>query len=205
MADLAGSQPLPRLVPTEGSPVIVGRRDKQERIREAVTDLQLAIDGYIAQHSGHSGLSDSPIASLARHCSVFLRKLVIEDRMTRLLDNDICRTAEIGFSRIRRVPEDRRTLSLLPVDIRGGYMNATRRNDETSEPEAAYVVPIGAQRLEIDVEWPLPGMADWTEQPTAESPWVMKPEGLFDLHSEPISTGHGQLVVQRRRRRWCRG
>ena len=41
----------PRLVSTEGSPVIVGRTDKQERIREALTALELAIDGCIAQQS----------------------------------------------------------------------------------------------------------------------------------------------------------
>ena len=177
--------------------MIVGRRDKQERVQEAVTDLQLAIDGYIAQQSDHSGLSRSPMAALARHCSVFLRKMVLEDRWTRLLDDDICRTAEVGFSRIRTVPEDRRTVSLLAVDIRAGHMNATKLNDETSEPETAYIVPVGSQRLEFAIEWPLPGMADWTEQPTTDSPWEMRAESLFDLDSEALGCDDwlGQQLV----------
>ena len=122
--------------------------------------------------------------------------MVLEERRARLLDDDICGTAELEFRRIRRVPEDRRTLPVVLVDSYGGYMSVTRLNDETSEPEAAYVVPIGAQRLEIAIEWPLPGMADWKEQPTTESPWKMKPEGLFDLHSEPILDCDGWLGQQ---------
>ena len=44
--------------------MIVGRRDKQERIREALTDLELAIDGCIAQQSGQSGQLGQSIAAL---------------------------------------------------------------------------------------------------------------------------------------------
>ena len=183
MADLSGSQPEPRLLSAEGSPVIVGMRDKHERIRESLMDLKLATDGYIAQQSDQSGVSGLPLAALARHCSVFLRKMVLEDRRTRLLDEDICREADLRFDRVRRVSEDRRTLTLV-LDMRGGRIDVTRLNDETSEPEAAYTVPVGAQRLEFAIEWPLPGMADWTEEPTTESPWKMRPESLFDVDSE---------------------
>ena len=56
MADRAGTeppiQPL-QFVPAEGSPVYVGRRDRAERIREALTDLRLVIDGC-ARACGHS-------------------------------------------------------------------------------------------------------------------------------------------------------
>ena len=164
--------------------MIAGQRDKHERIREAVTDLKLAIDGLASQQSDHPDLSGSALAALARQCSVFLRKLVLEDRRTRLLDEDSCREAELSFNRIRRVAGNGQTLTLVPVDMRGGYINATKLNDETSEPETSYVIPIGAQRLEIAIDWPLPGMADWTEQPTTESPWEMRPESLFDVDSE---------------------
>ena len=52
MADREGSlppiEPI-KFVPIKGSPVIVGRRDKAERIREAIVDLQLVIDGATQQ------------------------------------------------------------------------------------------------------------------------------------------------------------
>ena len=163
--------------------MIVGRRDKQERIREALTDLKLAIDGCIAQQSGQPGQA---IAAFARACSVFLRKMVIEDRRTRLLDADICRTAGLSFDRIKKVPKGRRILSIVPLDIRGGYAELTKLNDDTLEPEAVFVIPIGPQRLEFTVEWPLSGMADWTEQPTTESPWAIKTEGLYGSRSSPM-------------------
>ena len=124
--------------------MIVGRRDKQERIREALTDLELAIDGCIAQQSGQSGQLGQSIAALARGCSVFLRKMVVEDRKTRLLDADVCRSAGLGFDRIKKVPGGRRALSLVPLDIRGGHTEITKLNDDTREPEAVYVFPVGA-------------------------------------------------------------
>ena len=162
--------------------MIVGSRDQKERIREAMVDLQLVIDGC-AQQSSQSGQLGQSIAALARSSSVFLRKMVIEDRKTRLLDDDICRTAGLGFDRIQKVPKDRRTLSLCPVNISSGYMNLTKLNDETLEPEAVNYVPVGPQRLEIAIEWPLPGMGDWTGQPTTGSPWKIKREGLFTQES----------------------
>ena len=166
--------------------MVVGRRDKRERIREAMADLKLAIGGCIAQESDHSGQFGKSIAALARGCSIFLRKMVIEDKRTRLLDNDMCREAGMGFSRMKKVPEDRRVVSLVPVDVRGGYTEITKLNDETSEPEATYMFPVGPQRLEITIEWPLPGMADWIEQPTTGSPWKIRSEGLFRSQSSPM-------------------
>ena len=77
MADRADSLPPIEpieFVPTKGSPVIVGRRDKAERIREAIVDLQLVIDGFAAQQPCEPG---DVVASIARHCSMFLRKMVI--------------------------------------------------------------------------------------------------------------------------------
>ena len=52
----------------------------------------------------------------------------------------------------------------------GGYIDITRLNDETLEPETSYVVPVRAQRLEVVIDWPLPGMAGWTAQPTPREP-----------------------------------
>lgn len=78
-----------------------------------------------------------------------------------------------------------RTLTIVPVDNSCGLMEMTMLNEETLQPEAVYSIPIGSQRLRFDIEWPLPGMADWRTQPTPEDPWKIRPEGLFDLQSSP--------------------
>ena len=170
-------------VPFEGSRVLVGRRDKPERIREAIVDLQLVIDGLVAQEATDLG---DVVASLARHCSIFLRKMVHgDDRSPHLLDDETCRDAGLALARIRRIPNDRRTLSLVPVHVLGGYMQATKLDDDTREPEATHVIPIAPQRLSIAVEWPLPGMADWVDHPTPESAWEVRPEGLFASEADP--------------------
>ncbi len=184
MADRAGSEPPIepiRFVPTEGSPVYVGHRDRSERIREALTDLRLAIDGCASQSTDR--FSDTA-ASLARHCSIFLRKMVLSDeRSPRLLDDDSWKIAQLGLSRIRKIAHNRQTLTLTPVDFAGGYVQATKLDEDTREPEVTHVVPIGSQRLSFDIEWPLTGMANWLIQPTPESPWEIVAEGLFELQS----------------------
>ena len=76
-------------VPMTGSPVMVGRRTREERIREAMMDLRLVFEGTGSMVSGSSlpaegrriemtaGLMIADLtASLARHCSLFLRKMV---------------------------------------------------------------------------------------------------------------------------------
>ena len=186
MADRSSSQPPIQpiqFVPMKGSPVIVGQRDQAQRIRDAITDLQVVIDGCAAQPDNRLV---NKAASLARHCSVFLRKMVLNDSHNRrLLDEDFCRTAGLRFDRIRRISGDRRTLTLVPVDSSGGCMQAIKLNEETRQPEAVYRIPIGPQRLSFDVQWPLPGMADWRSQPTPENPWKIRPEELFDSQSSP--------------------
>ena len=185
MADREGSlppiEPI-KFVPIKGSPVIVGRRDKAERIREAIVDLQLVIDGTAQQPCE----SRDVVASVARHCSMFLRKMVVGDgRTRRLLDDEICRTAGFGFDKFRRISGDRRTLTLVPVNIPGGGVKFTKLDEKTGEPEAVHIMPMGLQRLSIAVEWPLPGMADWLSQPTPENAWQIRPEGLFESQSSP--------------------
>ena len=88
------------VVPTNGSPLIVGPRDRSQRIRDTVSDLQVVIDGCTAQPNNRLG---DQAASLARHCSIFLRKLVLDDRNNRrLLDEDFCQTVGLRFDRLRR-------------------------------------------------------------------------------------------------------
>ena len=161
----------------------MGRRDKAGRIREAIADLQLVIDGCAMQP--RSRYPDA-IASLARHCSIFLRKMVLgDDRNQRLLDEDFCQMAGVRFDRIRRVSGDRRTLTLVPANILGGYAEITKLNEETGAPEAVHVMPMGPQQLSVILEWPLTGMADWLSQPTPENAWKLRPEALLDSRSSP--------------------
>ena len=199
LADHADTQPPIQpiqFVPMKGSPVIVGQRDKAQRIRDAITDLQVAIDGCAAQPDNR--LVDKA-ASLARHCSIFLRKMVLNDSHNRrLLDDAFCQEAGVRFDRLRRILGDRRTLTLVPVQSSGGIMQLEKLNEETLQPEAVYGIPIGPQRLSFDVHWPLPGMADWRSQPTPENPWKIGPEELFDSQSSPCSdcdTWLGQQLV----------
>ena len=180
MTDL---EPTPRFVKATGSPVSVGHRDRAERIGEVLVDLRLVIDGFVAQPPS---LFSDAVASLARHCTIFLRKMVLgDDRSPRLLDDETCRTAGLGFDRIRRIPDGRRTLTLVPAEISGGYLQATKLDEETGEPEVTYIIPMGHQGLSIAIEWPLPGMADWLSQPTPEAPWNITSEGLFGSEPSP--------------------
>ena len=174
----------------------MGPRDHGQRVRDAVDDLRLAIDGCAAQPD--SRLAENA-ASLARHCSIFLRKMVLNDNHNqRLLDEDFSRTAGLRFDRIRRISGDRRPLTLTPVHSSGGVMQFTRLNEETRQPEAALRLPIGTQRLTFEVQWPLPGMAAWLGRPTPEDPWKIRPEELFDSQSSPspdCDAWLGQQVV----------
>ena len=167
-----------QFVRTGGSPVLVGQRDRPERIREAMIDLRLVIDGCKEQPPDR--LSDTA-ASLARHCSIFLRKMVLGDeRSPRLLDTDYWQASRLGLNRVRKVPSNRRSFTLRPVAVTGGYFQATKLDEETREPEVTHIIPFGPQRLSIVVEWPLPGMSDWLEQPTPETPWAVRPDGLVE-------------------------
>ena len=181
MSQQAGSEPSIQPIEfdrIEGSPVHVGQRDRTERIREAMFDLRLAIDGCEAQLPDR--LTDT-VASLARHCSIFLRKMVLGDaRSPRLLDAEHWHQSRLGFNRIRKVPSSRRTFALVPVAVTGGYVQATKLDEETRAPEVTHIIPFGPQRLSIVVEWPLLGMTDWLEQPTPETPWEVRPDGLFE-------------------------
>lgn len=172
-----------QFVNTTGSPIAVGQRDRLERIREALIDLRLVIDGCSCQPPDR--LIDTA-ASLARHCSIFLRKMVLDDdRSPRLLDDEFRQEVGLGFRRIQNVPSNRRDFNLIPVDVARGCIQVTRVSEDTGQPEeAAHVIQFGPQRLRIVVEWPLPGMTGWLNQPTTDIPWVIEPEGLFESQSD---------------------
>ena len=110
--------------------------------------------------------------------------MVLRDgRNTRLLDDDIWQKAGLGFGRIRKIPCNRKTCVFEPFNMIQGSFQITKLDEETSEPEATQVLPIGPQRLRFVVEWPLSGMADWLKQPTSDAPWQIRWEGLFESQS----------------------
>lgn len=172
-------EPIMSFVESEGHPIKLGNRDKPERIRETVIDLQLAIGGLAAQPP--TQLADAT-SSFARSCSVFLRKMVLNDpRSPRLLDADICRKMGLRFGRFRPIRGDRRVLTFGPPGIAGGVLQMEKKDEETGEPERTEIVAIGPQRLSLVVQWPLIGMVDWLGQPDDAHPWAIEPEGLFGL------------------------
>ncbi len=170
-----------QFVKGSGSTITIGNRDREERIREAIVDLRIAIGGCAAQPQDR--LNDT-VGSLARHSSIFLRKMVLgDDRNSRLLDAEFCQKAKLRFNRIRKVHGNRRFFTLVPVDVTRGYLQATKLDEETGEPEVTHVIPVGPQRLCFVIDWPLSGMTDWLNQPTEETPWAIRPNGLFETKS----------------------
>lgn len=181
------SGPPIEFIKTRGSRVAGRYKDKKKRIREAMGDLQLAIDGTIAQltRSDRFDQFSQSTAALARACSIFLRKTVLGDwdnSRTRLLDDDICRSLGLRFEKLRRIPPKRMPLEII-WNLNGGDFQITKLDDNTRQPQAVYNMPIEPLQFKISIEWPLPGTADWTEAPTQQNPWKVKAEELFDTHS----------------------
>ena len=177
-----------------GSPVTLGGRDKMERTREAIVDLNLVLEGFIVL--ADDNLNDA-FASFARHCSIFLRKMIIGDRGTApLLDEDTCRQLNLVFPRLRKVPGQRHSIAAASSDMIDGMITITKLNEESGESEGTMQIPIGRQKLTITVEWPLPGMVDWLEEPTEDMPWKITPSGLFDENSGMGVDGNAWLGQQ---------
>ena len=191
---------------SRGSPVTGRNREKSERIHDALCDLQLAIDGTAAQLARPDQFEhlQQTAAALARAGSIFLRKTVLGDRnvrATRLLDDDVCRSLDLAFSRLRRIPADRRQLTI-DWNFLGGRFQLEKLDEETLATQAVREVVIAPLRLELSVEWPLPGTAGWTRTPTRNAPWRVRPEELFDTESHELGCDAwlGQQLVMFDRR-----
>ena len=172
---------------------VTGRhKDKPERIREAMDDLQLAIDGCQLQLQRDAPSEQFPrsIAALARASSVFLRKTVLGDRgdnATRLLDDEVCETLGLKFHRLVKIPQDRTPMEI-SISIGRGSIDLTKKDAETLLPEYTLHVPVGPQKLGIRVEWPLPGIATWVAEPHDQHIGRIRVEDLFALCSEPTQS-----------------
>ena len=180
-------------MPAGGSVIGGVPREKTARITDAMADLQLAIDGLRSRLPGSGGgrrstqMGDGDqcthaLGSFARACSVFLRKTVLGDygkRETRLLDDRVLGSIGPEFDRLRKIPRDSRRRISAGLGISGGFVQMTRLDDQTREPQETYRFPAGPQELRLSIEWPLPGAADWTGVPSEDAPWPVNANQLF--------------------------
>lgn len=155
-----------------------------------MVDLQLGIDGLRSRMTdvGRDGRWVCSLESFARTCSVFLRKTVLGDRglrETRLLDDSILELVEFQFARLRSISQDQRREFEIGHAITDGMLQVTKLDDHTLEPEATFCFPAGPQELKLTIEWPLPGVADWTGVPSEDAPWTVSPNQLFQTDSGP--------------------
>ena len=178
-----------------GTPVLVGHGDTREEIREVVSDLRMMIDGYDALPAASK--NGNAIESLARHCSVFLRKMALGDeRNSRLLSDDICKEAGLSLGRIRKVPPERETLAPIDVKLTKSRTHLTLRHPENNDllgDETFFAEP---WHFRIDVEWPLPGMVDWPKPTDSRKLWSLGTGRAVYLshHPKPESTEGGRGV-----------
>ncbi|MXY58599.1 MAG: hypothetical protein F4Y41_19825 [Gammaproteobacteria bacterium] len=180
-------------VPVKGSVIGGMGKEKTARITDAMADLQLGIDGLRGRLTdAAAGSPWTPmagenrwmhsLASFARTCSVFLRKTVLGDRgkrETRLLDDRVLGSIELGFDPLRRIPRDRRRGIEVGLGLAKGFLEITKLDDRTRQPRETYRYRAGPQGLRLAIEWPLPGTADWIGVPSEDAPWPVRADQLF--------------------------
>ena len=178
-----------RVTFASGTGSLIGGRhkDKKERITEALSDLQLAIGGLGTQATGQQERHDLPqvLGALARMCSVFLRKLVLGDhgvKTTRLLDDVVMESLELRLQPLRQIPRQSRRTIKTGLGVGSGFMELTKVDEPGPKPTSRF--PVAPHDLEFVIEWPLPGTADWTWEPTETEPWLLCPDQLFDTVSK---------------------
>ena len=175
------------LIPSKGSPVGGRHKDKKERITEVLTDLHLVIGG-LGTEVGQHERRDMPqtLSALARHCSVFLRKLVLGDggdRKTRLLDDTVMDSLNLRLQPLRKIPQKQRRTIRTGLAVGGGFMKLTKLDEPGPGPAPTQCLPVAPHDLEFGIEWPLPGTADWVGVTSPTEPWQICAEQLFDTGS----------------------
>ena len=123
-----------QFVPTRGSRIVGQHKDKKQRVAEALSDLQLVLAGIASRGEGPRDGAElaQMIATLARTCSVFLRKLVLgeaRDRGARLLDDGVLASLNLGLQPLRKIPKDRRRTVETGCRLDRVFMLATRLDE----------------------------------------------------------------------------
>ena len=173
-----------RFVPSSGSVIGGIQRGKTMRITDAMADLQLGIDGLRNRMAnGDDGIQwAQALDAFARTCSVFLRKTVLGNRdmrETRLLDDRVLRSISLNFDRLRKIPRDRRREIEVGFGIDSAYLQLTKLDDDTREPQTTHFLRARPQEVKLCIEWPLPGAADWIGVPSEKGPWPVSSDQLF--------------------------
>ncbi len=161
-------------------------KEKTVRITDAMADLQFGVNGLL--HGVRDGNRwDHMLAPFARTCSIFLRKIVLgnsDKRETRLLDDHILESIKLRFDRLRKIPQDRRREIEIGLDFAGRFLQITKLDDQTQEPQETRLFHAGPQEGKLSIEWPLPGAADWTGVPSEKAPWPVSAEQLFQIRAD---------------------
>ena len=189
MSERESSREHPRFVRSSGSRVGGQHKDKKQRITDALSDLRLVLAGMASGGDGkrNAGEMIQATGSLARACSMFLRKVVLGDgrnRDARLLDDNVLESLQMRLQPLRKIPREGRRHVETGFRMERAAIEVTRLDEATGEPMERYMAAGGIQGLSIVVEWPLVGMADWVEPPTETGLWQMSADQLFDTNSE---------------------
>ena len=168
------------LTTMEGIRITARLNDRPQVIRDAMVDLKTVIDGCMVQTP-----SRDVFDTLARQCSIFLRKMALGDgRNPPLLDPETCKAAGLVFHKLRAVRGKRQVQTIVQNHLTSSKMRLTLREPETGELLGDLSLQSDDPWIfRIDTEWPLPGIVDWVGLPTKETPWSINPEGLFDLRT----------------------
>lgn len=177
-----------KFIPMTGSLISGRSKDKKERISEALTDLQIAIRGLGTESYGPCEGREMAqmLGAFARICSVFLRKLVLGNRgkgNSRLLNKTVMESLNFDFQPLRRIEMERRRTIETGFGVGGGFMELTKVDDPGLGPASTYRLPFAPHDLNIAIEWPLPGAADWVGLPSESEPWTLSADQLFDTGS----------------------
>lgn len=186
MADDSNNLDWPKFIPTSGSRLGGVHKDKNQRITEAMYDLQLAMAGLAMRGEGEQPILEllNASQSLARAGSLFLRKLLLDRR--RLLDDEVLESLNMKLRPVRNVPQAARRNVEISFCMDRGVLQIERiadGNDNPIIPPEMRTLVAGRQGYLIHVEWPLLGAVDCT--PTGDYvSWKLSPDQLFDVTSD---------------------
>ena len=180
------SRPPIKFISGKGSLLTGKHKSKEERILETMYDLHLVIEGCegLSDNFGKANTFQHLNGAIAHACSIFLRKMVLGDRgnaKTRLLDDEITKSLGLTFDRLKKVPKEREDLNFSSQKMDGGNMFLTKIDENTGLPEATWNIPIEQMTVDLFTDWPLPGMANWTQ--SKRGAWKIRPEELFDTNA----------------------